>query len=213
MLLWRLCSGPLAASGFIAPCLPAAFKKPPEGELWLHEIKHDGYRLLARRDGGSIRLFTRNGHDWSDRYPAIVAAVAALKVRSVHIDGEAVVVDEHGHGCFERLRSRAHDSAAFLYAFDLLELDGQDFRDVPLADRKFRLLRLLRRPQPGLRYVGDIQGVGGLVFYKACLLGCEGIVSKRCDSRYTSGRSRAWRKSKNPNAPAVRRKAEEDWSK
>src|SRR5262245_61245438 len=112
------------SSGFIAPCLPSRAARPPSGPGWLHEIKHDGFRLMACRDGDRVRLFTRNGNDWRARYPLIVAAVAALKVRSCLIDGEAVCCDESGLSVFADLRRRRNDDRVFLFAFDLLTLDG-----------------------------------------------------------------------------------------
>jgi ATP-dependent DNA ligase len=110
-------------SGFVEPCLPSPAERPPTGPEWVHEIKHDGYRLLGRRDPVGIRLLTRNGHDWAPRYPLIVEAVNALKVRSCLIDGEAVVCDEDGRAVFERLRKVRRSRQVFLCAFDLLELD------------------------------------------------------------------------------------------
>jgi ATP dependent DNA ligase domain len=108
----------------IEPCLPSPAERPPTGPDWVHEIKHDGYRLMARRDPIGIRLLTRNGHDWSPRYPLIVEAVNRLKVRSCLIDGEAVVCDDKGLAVFERLRKVRRSPQVFLCAFDLLELDG-----------------------------------------------------------------------------------------
>jgi bifunctional non-homologous end joining protein LigD len=105
--------------GFIEPCLPTTAARPPSGPQWLHEIKHDGFRLMAWRDGERVRLFTRNGYDWRERYPLIVAAVAALKVRSCLIDGEAVCCDESGLAVFDDLRHRRRDDHVFLYAFNL----------------------------------------------------------------------------------------------
>src|SRR5258708_7634373 len=118
---------PLPA-GFIAPCLPTPIPRPPSGPLWVHEIKHDGYRMMAWREGNDVGLYTRRGHDWSERYPAVVGALRVLRVGSCLIDGELVVCDAAGVSSFERLRSRQHDPSAFLYAFDLLALDGQDLR-------------------------------------------------------------------------------------
>src|SRR5262245_34402946 len=112
-------------SGFIEPCLPRRAARPPSGP-WLHEIKHDGFRLMAWRDGERVRLFTRNGHDWRARFPLIVAATIALRVRSCLIDGEAVCCDENGLAVFQDLRRRQNDDRVFLYAFDLLELNGAD---------------------------------------------------------------------------------------
>jgi bifunctional non-homologous end joining protein LigD len=200
-------------SGFIEPCLPSAAECPPSGPEWVHEIKHDGYRLMARRDLVGIRLLTRKGHDWADHYPAIVEAVKALRARSCLIDGEAVVCDEHGLAVFERLRHKHEAHHVFLFAFDLLELDGQDLRREPLETRKATLASLLRACAAGLRLVEHLDHDGDIVFRHACKLGCEGIVSKRLRSPYVSGRTRHWLKFKNPAAPAVKREAEEDWDR
>jgi ATP-dependent DNA ligase len=201
------------AIGFIEPCLPSPAKTPPTGPDWLHEIKHDGFRIMARRDAAGVRLYTRNGHDFAARFPLIVAAVATLPARSCLIDGGAIVSDASGLAVFELLRSWRHDHAAVLCAFDLLELDGQDLRRLPIEDRKQTLANLVRRPRAGMvlnkRYVGD----GDIVFRQACRLGCEGIVSKQLGSAYRSGRSKHWVKVKNPAAPAVQREAEEDWGR
>ena len=123
-----------ASSGFIPPCLPSPAKRPPSGPGWVHEIKHDGFRMMVRPDAVGVRLFTRNGHDWTERFPLIAMAAAALKVRSVLLDGEAVACDDNGLPCFERLRHRRQDAAVFLFAFDLLELDGADLRREPHRD-------------------------------------------------------------------------------
>src|SRR2546421_11808867 len=101
--------------GFIEPCLPSSAPKPPAGQSWLHEIKHDGFRLLAVRDCNNVHLYTRRGNDWSERYPAVIAAGLALRVGSCLIDGELVVSDDGGGSSFEGLRSRKHDRSAFLY--------------------------------------------------------------------------------------------------
>jgi ATP-dependent DNA ligase len=200
-------------NGFIEPCLPSPAERPPSGPDWVHEIKHDGYRLMARRDPVGIRLLTRNGHDWSDRYPAIVEAVNRLKARSCLIDGEAVVCDENGLAVFERLRYQRGGRNVFLFAFDLLELDGQDLRREPFETRKATLASLLRGSLPGLRLNEHLAHDGESVFRHACKIGLEGIVSKRLGSRYRSGRSKDWLKFKNPDAPAVKREAEEDWGR
>jgi hypothetical protein len=115
----------LPPSGFIEPCLPSSAERPPSGPGWIHEIKHDGYRLMARRDPIGIRLPTRNGYDWASRYPLIVEAVDRLKVRSCLIDGEAVACDENGLAVFELLREKPAGRHVSLYAFDLLELNGK----------------------------------------------------------------------------------------
>jgi hypothetical protein len=117
--------------GIIEPCLPSPLKVPPSGPGWLHEIKHDGFRILARRDGAVVRLITRAGNDFSSRFPFIAMAVSKLPVRSCLIDGEAIVVDERGLSAFDLLRSWRQDHAAVLCAFDLIELDGKDTRRSP----------------------------------------------------------------------------------
>jgi len=206
-MLWRLRSFP----DFVEPCLPSQVERPPAGPDWLHEIKHDGFRLLARRGAERVRLFTRNGHDWTERFPLIAEALNALKATTCLIDGEAVTCDETGLAEFEGPRSRRGD--VHLCAFDLLELDGRDLRLEPLTTRRRVLARLIRKPQCGLVLNEQYEHDGPLVFEHACLLGCEGIVSKRKSSRYRSGRSRDWVKCKNPAAPAVKREAEEDWGK
>jgi bifunctional non-homologous end joining protein LigD len=199
---------------FIEPCLPSPADRPPSGGNWIHEIKHDGYRLMARRDSVGIRLITRRGNDWTSRFPLIVEAVNHLKVRSCLIDGEAVCCDERGLAVFSKLRRRQEEGRAFLYAFDLLELDGTDLRREPLEVRKATLASIRRKSRPGLRLNEHLQHPEGpVVFAHACTMGLEGIVSKRLGSRYVSGRSRDWLKFKNPEAPAVKREAEEEWDK
>ena len=197
--------------GIIEPCLPSPAKAPPSGSGWLHEIKHDGFRIMARRDSAGIRLITRNGYDFAGRFPQIVEAVSKLKVRSCFIDGEAIVVDERGLSDFDLLRSWRHDHAAVLCAFDLIEIDGKDLRRTSLEQRKQMLTDLLHRERDGIALNVHYNDDGATVFKHACALGCEGIVSKRRGSPYRSGRSPHWVKVKNPKAPAVKREAEEDW--
>lgn len=114
-------------AGFIEPCLPTPARTVPSGAGWAYEIKHDGFRFILRRDGDRVRVFSRHGREWSDRVPLIVEAVRALPVTSAVLDGEGVAIDDRGVTDFERLRSalaRNGSRAAFLYAFDLLALDG-----------------------------------------------------------------------------------------
>jgi ATP-dependent DNA ligase len=162
--------------------LPSPAIRPPAGDNWIHEIKDDGFRLMARRDAAGVRLLTRNGHDWSTRFPLIVAAVNALRVRSCLIDGEAVCCDDGGLPVFQKLRQRREDRHVFLYAFDLLELNGEDLRREPLESRKRELAGLLRNAKPGLQLNKHIAEPADIVFRHACALGFEGIVSKRKDS-------------------------------
>jgi ATP-dependent DNA ligase len=196
---------------FIEPCLPSPADRTPSGSNWIHEIKHDGFRLMARRDPVGIRLITRRGNDWTQRYPLAVEAVNHLKVRSCLIDGEVVCCDEQEMTSFQLLRQQRNEPQAFLYAFDLLELNGTDLRREPIEVRKATLASILRN-RPGVRLNEHLEHPDGLtVFQHACKMGLEGIVSKRLGSRYRSGRSPEWLKFKNPEAPAVRREAEEDW--
>jgi bifunctional non-homologous end joining protein LigD len=201
----------LLRTGFISPCLPSSADRLPSGPDWVHENKHDGYRLMARRDPVGIRLLTRNGNDWSPRYPLIVEAVNRLKARSCLIDGEAVACDDNGVAVFARLRRKREGRHVFLYAFDLLELDGEDLRREPIETRKATLANLLRGSLRGLRLNEHLTHSGDIVFQHACKMGLEGIVSKRLGSRYRSGRTTDWLKFKNPEAPAVKREAEEEW--
>ena len=204
------CAVMVLPTGFIQPCLPSM--RPPSGSLWVHEIKHDGYRLMVRRDGLSVRCFTRNGNNWADRFPSIVEAAARLEAHSFLIDGEVVVAREDGRPDFHALRSRHRGPEAVLYAFDLLEHNGADLRDLPLIERKQRLARLLGRAQrQAICFNEHMADDGPNVFKHVCRMGLEGIVSKRTDAPYRSGPSRTWLKSKNPASVAVRREREEEW--
>jgi bifunctional non-homologous end joining protein LigD len=200
-------------SGFIQPCLPTKAPQPPTGEAWLHEIKHDGFRIIARKDGNRVRLYSRPGNDLTYRFPLIVESVARLRSRSCIIDGEAVACDDNGMPSFDRIRYRRDDSTVFLYGFDLIELNGDDLRREPLAVRKATLASVLAKTAPGLRLNEHIEADGPTVFAHACKMGLEGIVSKRKDSAYRCGRSPDWLKAKNPACEAVRRKEEEDWGR
>jgi bifunctional non-homologous end joining protein LigD len=205
---------PLRPDGFIEPCQPIGAAKPPSGPGWLHEIKLDGFRLMALRRGVGGRLLTRNGNNWTEFYPSAVAALYGLKVKSCLIDGEIAVCDEKGLAVFDLLRHGSRiKPEAVLFAFDLLELDGEDLRAMPIEVRKHKLGQLVRNAGVGLRLSEHLHGDGMEIFEHACKIGCEGIVSKRVGSRYVSGRTSHWVKVKNPAAPAVKREAEEDWSK
>ena len=200
--------------GFVEPCLPSKAEQPPSGPLWVHEVKHDGYRLMVCRDGSRIvRCFTRNGNDWSDRFPAIVETASQLRATSFLIDGEAVISRYDGTPDFHALRSQHRSHEAVLVAFDLLERDGEDLRDLPLIERKRRLGRLIGKTKNrrAIRYGEHLKGNGASVLDYVCRLGLEGIVSKRVDAPYRSGPSRTWLMFKNPASEAVRREREEDW--
>jgi bifunctional non-homologous end joining protein LigD len=189
-----------------APCIPTRGTKVPAGPDWIHEIKHDGYRLIVQRDGKRVRLFTRNGHDWTDRYPLIVEAALKNRSTSFVIDGEAVLLGADGVSDFDGLHSRRHDDEVQLYAFDALVADGEDLRALPLSMRKTNLARLLARRPDGIFVAPFGQGeIGPDLFRKACEFGLEGLVSKHRDRAYRAGTSPNWLKVKNPAHPAMQR--------
>lgn len=188
--------------GIVEPCLPSPAKRPPAGTDWIHEIKHDGFRIMARRDGAGVRLITRNGHDFSNRFPFIALAIGALPARSCVIDGEAIVCDENGLAVFELIRGHRTPASAVHCAFDLLELNGEDLRRKPIEVRKQRLAQLLRGASSSIVFNEHYEGDGAIIFQHACALGCEGIVSKRLGSPYRPGRADCWVKTKNLAAPS-----------
>jgi bifunctional non-homologous end joining protein LigD len=174
-------------AGFIVPAQPVVASRPPSGADWVHEIKHDGYRLIVRRDGASVRLYTRSAYDCTARLPAIAAAAERIKAKSFTIDGEAVVLGPDGLSRFDELRRRAAACTAILYAFDLIEHDGEDLRNRPFLDRKDALAGLLRGTKAGILLNDHVAEDGPTVFEHSCRLGAEGIVSKRVDGTYRSG--------------------------
>jgi bifunctional non-homologous end joining protein LigD len=173
------------------PCIPTRATKVPAGPDWIHEIKHDGYRLIVQREGKRVRLFTRNGHDWTERYPLIVEAALKNRSTSFVIDGEAVLLGVDGVSDFDGLHSRQHDDEVQLYAFDCLALEGDDLRKLPLSMRKTNLARLLARRPDGIFIAPFEQGeIGPDLFRKACEFGLEGLVSQQRDRGYRAGRHR-----------------------
>jgi bifunctional non-homologous end joining protein LigD len=193
-----------APPGFIYPCRPIVAKRPPVGPGWVHELKHDGYRLQVHVRDGRVRLFTMNGNNWTDRYPRIVEEAGRIKGTAI-LDAEVVCLDEKGAPEFDALHSRSADQFAVACAFDLLMLDGDDLRRRPLLERKSALAKLLIRSRGGIQYVEHAEGHGERMYEAACQLGLEGIVSKRAGSFYRSGPSKMWIKVKNPKAPAATR--------
>jgi bifunctional non-homologous end joining protein LigD len=180
-------------------------RQPPTGADWVHEIKHDGYRLIVRRDGPAVRLYSRNAYDWTVRLALIAATAERIKAKSFTIDGEAVVLGPDGLSRFEELSRRSAARTAILYAFDLIEHDGKDLRNLPFLDRKAALARLLRDTEAGILLNQHINENGLIVFAHACRLGAEGIVSKKVDGAYLSGPCRVWIKVRNPASIAVHR--------
>ncbi len=188
-------------SSFIAPCLATAASHPPTGAQWVHEIKYDGYRVQAHIASGEARLLTRSGLDWSDRLGLVRAELAALDARSAIIDGEMIVEDTRGASDFHALQREIKLAAAAridFVAFDLLELNGCDTRKLLLPERKTELQKLLGVRPAGalLRFSEHIESDGSEVLRHACALGLEGVVSKRIDRPYRSGRSEDWIKVK-----------------
>ena len=162
------------------PCLPTRSVNVPATPTWLHEVKYDGYRLIVQREGERVRLFSRNGNDWSGRYPWIVEAALKNKHNQFVIDGEAVVLGVDGVADFNALHSRKHNHEVQLYAFDILALDGEDLRALPLSIRKTNLERLLAR-RPGGIFVAPFEHgeIGPDLFRAAYDMGLEGMVEAR----------------------------------
>jgi bifunctional non-homologous end joining protein LigD len=189
-----------APPSWIEPCLPTLIDRPPTGPNWAHEVKWDGYRLCIVIDRGAAVVRTRRGHDWSHRFKLIAANAAKLLCQNAIIDGEAVVLDEQGLSSFAALQSRLDGESraqVILYAFDLLFLDGQDLRSLPLKDRRAALEKLIGKPGTGAILLSEEFDVSGETFFKlARERGLEGMVSKRQDLPYQSGRRAEWLKVK-----------------
>ena len=200
-MLWR--SSPARSrrrppAGFIIPAQPTLVTRPPAGADWIHEVKHDGYRLVARKRADSVFLWSRHGTDFTDKLPRIVQAVRALPVEDVILDGEAVVLRPDGHSDFAALGTNRGADAAQLVAFDLLLVGGEDRRKEPLEVRRAELDALVAGID-GILFSEAIEAEGAIVFQKAVEMGLEGIVSKRLGSVYWGGRMRNWVKIKNPD--------------
>jgi bifunctional non-homologous end joining protein LigD len=182
---------------FIEPLLPTLVEKPPEGDEWIHEVKFDGYRSQVVIDDGDVRIFTRNGLDWTAKYRNLVEAAKQLPVTSAIVDGEIVVLNEAGLSDFGALRKainrRQHD--LYFVAFDLLHVDGHDLRDMALEDRR-EILHHLIQPDSHIQFSEPMPGDASAIYHLIDQAGLEGMVSKRRDSKYRSGRSTSWLKIK-----------------
>jgi bifunctional non-homologous end joining protein LigD len=188
---------------FVPPSLATLRAVAPSGEGWVHEIKFDGYRIQARLDHGEVSLLTRKGLDWTGKFPNIAAAVAKLPARTALIDGEIVVEDEKGLSSFSGLQAalKAGERDRFVYyVFDLLHLDGRDLTKLPLVERKAELARLIGKGRGPIKYSEHFEDSGAVVLSHACEMSLEGIVSKRKDAPYHSGRSETFIKTKCANA-------------
>ena len=170
----------------------------PAGDRWIHEMKYDGYRILVAVGGEEARAYTRSGLDWSGRFPSVLSEARKLKVRSALIDGEAVVIDAEGRSSFQALQNALKGDPASIdfYAFDLLQLDGEDLTRLPLLERKEKLEEILPAKSPILRYSDHIQGRGEELLNRFCDAGLEGVISKLADSDYVGARDGSWLKIK-----------------
>jgi bifunctional non-homologous end joining protein LigD len=185
------------ALSFIDFMLPTLVEEPPLGDDWIHEIKYDGYRTQLILQDGKVRAYTRRGADWTGRYGPIVEAASVLPAEIAVIDGEVVALDKNHRSDINQFREALQWNPARLIfvAFDLLHLDGVDLRPRRLLERKERLQHLIRR-NPAIQYSEHVAG-GGAEFHAAAeRMGLEGMVSKRPESRYKSGRTEAWLKTK-----------------
>jgi DNA ligase D-like protein (predicted ligase) len=185
-----------ATPGFIPPQLAALVTQAPEGPAWLHEIKLDGYRMAARLDNGAVRLLTRTGLDWTDKYPVIAEALADLPATTAYLDGELCGVLPDGRSAFNLVQNADRRSGSLIFfLFDLLFLDDEDLRSLPLVERKARLAALLADAPSYLQFTDHQIGRGPAFHRLACERGLEGIVSKRANAPYAPGR-RTWLKVK-----------------
>lgn len=185
---------------FIPPQLASSLERPPTGKGWLHELKLDGYRMQARLENGKVQLMTRSGLDWTHRMRALANSLEALPAKAALLDGEAIVLDERGISSFAALQAAFQEGAKHAlhyYVFDLLHLDGHGLRSLPLIERKRVLADLLEGlDDEAIRISEHVQDEKATIFEEACRHGAEGIVSKRADSQYISGRSASWVKVK-----------------
>ena len=188
------------APEFIAPELATLVEDVPESVRWLHEVKYDGYRIIARKSGDDIALFSRSGLDWTVRFPAIATALESLPCDTALLDGEIAFVLPSGLTSFKSLQEHIDTPhPAFRYfLFDLLSLDGKDLRKETLIKRKERLHELLteKKLPDWLVYSDHVIGSGAEFYHGACDAGLEGVVSKLADSKYVSGRTKSWLKTK-----------------
>src|ERR1051326_6826859 len=187
-----------ASPGFIPPQLATLVKQAPDGPGWLSEIKLDGYRMAGRLDNGDVRLLTRTGLDWTSKYPAIAEALAELPASTAYLDGELCGVLPDGKTAFNLVQNaadRRSSGSLVFFLFDLLFLDGEDLRSLPLVERKDRLKTLLADAPSCLQFTDHQLGRGPAFHRLACEHGLEGVVSKRANAAYEPGR-RTWLKTK-----------------
>jgi bifunctional non-homologous end joining protein LigD len=183
---------------FITPQLATLVAEPPRSGDWIYEVKHDGYRMLARLTRRDARLFTRSGKDWTDKLPHLVRELKRLELEGSWLDGEIVVLRPDGRASFQKLQNAfesGRDAEVVYYVFDAPFLQGEDLRALPLCERKPRLAKLLKRSAI-VRFSEHLEGQAGEVLEKACKLGLEGLIGKRNDAVYAAGRTKTWIKLK-----------------
>ncbi|HZM34174.1 MAG TPA: DNA ligase D [Burkholderiales bacterium] len=183
---------------FVTPQLATLLAAPPASGKWLYEVKHDGYRMLARIDPDGVRLYTRSGKDWTAKLPHLRESVEALKLENTWLDGEIVVLGPEGRASFQRLQNAFEagaDAQIVYYVFDAPFLDGKDLTRLPLAERKERLRNALK-PSASVRFSEHLEGEAKDILGEACKLGLEGLIGKQADAVYTAGRTRTWIKLK-----------------
>ncbi|MDX0218759.1 ATP-dependent DNA ligase [Sinorhizobium meliloti] len=192
---------PDAMPARVDPCLATLVDKPPKGPDWAYEVKWDGYRLAVHIKTGRVRVLTRGGHDWTERFPTIADDARRLAVKTAILDGEAVVLDDQGRSDFGmlqrplgRLPSAVEAGAIVFYAFDLLYLDGRDLRRLALRERRRLLEPLVAGREGAIRLSEEVQADGDEFFRVACAHGLEGIIAKHVEKPYRSGRGEWWQK-------------------
>lgn len=185
----------------VDPCLATLVDMPPKGEDWAFEVKWDGYRVAVHIEPGRVRILTRGGYEWTDRFPSIADDARRLAVKTAIFDGEAVVLDDQGRSDFGmlqralgRLPSAVEVGAIVFYAFDLLYLDGRDLRRLPLRERRRLLEPLVAGREGAVRLSEEVQADGNEFFRVACAHGLEGIIAKHVEKPYRSGRGEWWQK-------------------
>ena len=178
----------LRKNPFIVPCLPTLRKEPPDGPQWLHEVKFDGWRVQLHKTSRGATVYTKNGNDFTWRFPTIAAAVLALPVHSAIIDGELTACDEHGVPDFRALHFRnAEEHDLCVWAFDVLHLNGADLREVRLIERKYPLEKLMYKASNHTLRLSETFDDGVKLLASCEQMGLEGVVSKRKDFPYRSG--------------------------
>jgi bifunctional non-homologous end joining protein LigD len=194
----RLARDRLSPPGFIRPALLTLATTVPTGPGWIHEL-YDGFRMIVRKSGEEVRIWSRYGRSRKADFAAIVAGFEALDAGEIVVDGEAVAFSPAGLPDFNRLLTAAGQPDACLVAYDLLAVDGEDLRPLPLLARRKRLQELFAAAPPALRFSEHMEGPDGATLFRhACAMGLEGIVSKKVTAPYLSGRRSCWRKIKNP---------------